>query len=95
MALQMTQADSVHSTQRRPAFKIVAGTDFAAPSSGHGEPTHEPPPRKKKLRKMYKEREPIEYQDGLPIIGPAGEQDKIFRHIAKHREAAAHWGSPN
>jgi hypothetical protein len=65
-----------------PSFlKVVAGTDHGA---------IEPAPRKQKLRKMYKQREPIEYQDGLPI-DPAGEMDKIFHDIAKHREAAAHF----
>jgi hypothetical protein len=87
----MTQADGVISTQRRPAFKIVAGTDSADQSSGHSELTSEPPPRKQKPRKMYKEREPIEYQDGLPIIDPLGEEDEIFRHIAEHRDAIAHY----
>jgi hypothetical protein len=27
----------------------------------------------------------------LPVIDPAGEEDKIFRHIAEHRAAAAHY----
>src|SRR5258708_6431777 len=46
--------------------------------------------RKGKRRGPYKERQPIEYQDGLPVIDPAGEEDKIFRFIAQHRAAAAH-----
>jgi hypothetical protein len=68
-----------------PFLRIVAGTEIAAPM-----PRNEPaPPPRKKARVPYKDREPIEYQDGLPVIDPAGEADKIFLRIAKHREAAA------
>jgi len=49
------------------------------------------PPRKRRERGPYRDRQPIEYQDGLPIIDPAGEKDEIFRFIAQHREAAAHY----
>jgi hypothetical protein len=31
------------------------------------------------------------YQNGLPVIDPAGEEDEIFRHIAMHRDAIAHY----
>jgi hypothetical protein len=70
---------------KAPFLRIVAGTEIAAPLPGHA-----PPPRKK-ARVPYKDREPIEYQDGLPIIDPADEADPIFSKIAKHREAAAHF----
>jgi hypothetical protein len=39
----------------------------------------------------YKQQARKEYQDGLPVIDPAGEEDQIFRHIAEHRPAAAHY----
>jgi hypothetical protein len=64
----------------------VAGTEIAAPMPCTD---RAPPPRKK--ARPYKDREPIEYQDGLPIIDPEGEADKIFLRIAKHREAAEHF----
>jgi len=79
----MTQADSVHSTPRRTALKVVAGRDF--------DPATPPDEGKQKQRAAYKERKPIEYQDGLPVIDPAGETDRIFRSIAEHRAAAAHY----
>ena len=86
----MTQADSVHSTPRRTAFKIVAGNDFVAqPPDANA--LEDPAQRKRKMRGPYKDRRPIEYQDGLPIIDPAGEEDKIFGAIAEHRAAAAHF----
>jgi hypothetical protein len=90
----MTQADSVLSTPRKTAFKIVAGTDYAVPSSGPNAPETEPLPAqgKRKKRGPYKlERRQIEYQDGLPVIDPAGEEDFIFRHIAAHRAAIDHY----
>lgn len=87
----MTQADSVHSTPRKTAFKIVAGTDYAAPSSGPNSPGHEQPPHKGKRRGPYKHQREREYQNGLPVIDPEGEADDIFRCIAKHREAIAHY----
>jgi hypothetical protein len=74
----MTQADSVHSTPRKTAFKIVAGTDFAGQSSGPSAPMREQPLPKRKARGPYSDRKRIEYQDGLPIIDPAGEADEIF-----------------
>lgn len=37
------------------------------------------------------ERKRIEYQDGLPVIEPEGEEDAVFRDIAEHRAAAAHY----
>jgi len=37
------------------------------------------------------ERRQTEYQDGLPVIDPAGEEDFIFRHIAAHRRAIDHY----
>ena len=33
----------------------------------------------------------MEYQNGLPVIDPSGEEDDIFRCIAEHRAAAAHY----
>jgi len=39
----------------------------------------------------YKERRLIEYQDGLPVIDPAGEEDPIFHEIARHRAAITHY----
>jgi hypothetical protein len=89
----MTQADSVHSTQRKAAFKIVAGIDYVAPSSGPNSPEHEqaPPKRGRKRRGPYEDRRRIQYQDGLPVIDPAGEEDPIFRDIAKHRAAITHY----
>ncbi len=87
----MTQTDSVHSTPRKSAFKIVAGTDFVAKSSGPSAPPPEQPPRRRKERGPYRDHKRIEYQDGLPIIDPVGEADPIFDEIARHREAAAHY----
>src|ERR1700682_1101781 len=85
----MTQADSVHSTPRKTAFKIVAGTDHVAPSGTN------PPPAEKSSRKRrrspYKDPQPIEYQDGSPVIDPTGEKDEIFRFLAQHRAAADHY----
>jgi hypothetical protein len=46
---------------------------------------------KRKAPGPYKQQARKEYQDGLPIIDPAGEEDKIFRSIAKHRAAATHY----
>jgi hypothetical protein len=50
-----------------------------------------PAARKRKRRSPYKERKPIEWQNGLPVIDPGGEEDRIFHCIAKHREAVAHF----
>src|SRR5258706_8831120 len=69
------------------ALRLVGGVDFTSPPE-----TEQPPAqRKRKYRGPYKERKPIEYQDGLPVIDPAGEEDPIFRHIASHRAAAVHY----
>jgi hypothetical protein len=65
----MDQADSVHSTPRKTAFKIVAGNDFVA-QPPDADALEEPAQRKRKMRGPYKDRRPIEYQDGLPVIDP-------------------------
>jgi hypothetical protein len=91
----MTQADGVHSTPRKTAFKIVAGTDFApvisAPAATAS--ASDKPVQRKKERGAYNylDRKRIEYQDGLPVIDPAGEEDPIFHHIAAHRRAIDHY----
>ncbi|MEH2570077.1 hypothetical protein V1289_009704 [Bradyrhizobium sp. AZCC 2289] len=74
-------------------LRIVAGLDvpLQAASNPTAAPAPHQPTRKRKVRAPYKERQPIEYQDGLPIIDRTGEQDEIFRFIAQHREAAAHY----
>jgi hypothetical protein len=88
----MTQADSVPSTPRKTAFKIIAGTDFAPPLSEPDSTAPSTAQGKRKKRGAYQgERRQIEYQDGLPVIDPEGEQDQIFRHIADHRAAIAHY----
>jgi hypothetical protein len=80
----------VHSTPRKTAFKIVAGNDFVdQPPDANA--LEEPAQRKRKARGPYKDRRPVEYQDGLPLIDPAGEEDLIFRHIAEHRAAVVHY----
>ena len=51
----MQEADSVHSTPRKTAFKIVAGNDFVAqPPDANA--LEEPAQRKRKARGPYKER---------------------------------------
>jgi phage pi2 protein 07 len=85
----MTQADSVHSTPRKTAFKIVAGTDVQ--SSGLDSLQREQAPQGRKRRGPYKHQREREYQHGLPVIDPAGQEDEIFRHIAEHRAAATHY----
>jgi hypothetical protein len=83
----MAKAKRVHSTPRKTAFKIVAGTDFAAqPPEANAQ---EPPPAqpKRKARGPYKDRRAIAYQDGLPVIDPAKEEDRIFFEIARHSAA--------
>jgi hypothetical protein len=70
---------------KAPFLRIVAGTALA------DQPAPEQPAPRRRERQPHKDREPIEYQDGLPIIDPAGEADPIFSQIAKHREAAAHF----
>jgi len=70
------------------ALRIVGGIDFT-PS-----PETEPLPAqsKRKRRGPYKlERRQIEYQDGLPVIDPAGEEDPIFHEIARHRAPITHY----
>jgi hypothetical protein len=87
----MDQADSVHSTPRKTALKIVAGNDFVVrPPDANALEDPATAQRKRKRRGPYKEHRSIEYQDGLPIIDPAGEED-IFRHIAEHRAAITHY----
>lgn len=85
----MQEADRVLSTSRRTAFKIVAGRDVDPRSESTTEPI--PAKGRQKRRGPYKDRKPIEYQNGLPVIDPAGEADRIFGEIARHREAAAHY----
>lgn len=87
----MTQATRVHSTPRRAAPKIVAGNDFVT-QQPDANALEEPLPeqRKRKARGPYKERRLIEYQYGLPVIDPAGEEE-IFRYIAEHPAAIAHY----
>jgi hypothetical protein len=71
----------------KPALRLVGGID-----SPPSEPESPPPQRKrKKERGPYKQQARKKYQDGLPVIDPAGEEDQIFRHIAEHRAAAAHY----
>ena len=83
----MDQADRVHSTPRKTAFKIVAGTDFT-PSS---ETALAPAAQGAKRQGPDKDRKPRRYQTRLPVIDPAGEQDMIFRSIAEHRTASSHY----
>jgi hypothetical protein len=70
-----------------PFLKVVAGTAFAGKPAAPEQPAQ----GRRKHRGPYKDHKPIEYQDGLPVIDPAGEQDGIFRRIADHREEAAHY----
>jgi hypothetical protein len=59
-------------------LRLVGGSDvkpMAAPATLPPEP----------------ERRRMKFQDGLPVIDPAGEEDVIFRHIADHRAAIAHY----
>jgi hypothetical protein len=69
-------------------FTLVGGTDVK-PSAAPPETERLPAQRKRKG--PYKQQARKEYQDGLPVIDPAGEEDRIFRHIAEHRAAAAHY----
>jgi hypothetical protein len=65
-------------------LKLVGGTEV--------KPTVATEQPKRKRRGPYKlERHRIEYQDGLPVIDPAGEEDPIFQDIAKHRAAIVHY----
>ena len=70
---------------KKSAMRLVGGIDFTPPRET------EPLLARRKRRGPYKDRLPIEYQDGLPIIDPAGEEDRIFRDIAEHRAAVAHY----
>lgn len=85
-------------TIERPTFppraktsapRLVGGIDFT--TSPETEPLPAQRTRKRKARGPYKDRRPIEYQDGLPVIDPAGEEDTIFSHIAEHRAAVTHY----
>jgi hypothetical protein len=70
----------------KSALRLVGGIEFRPTET---EPS--PAQGKRKARGPYKlELRPIEYQDGLPVIDPAGEEDFIFRHIAAHRAAIGH-----
>jgi hypothetical protein len=64
---------------RAPFLRLVAGTALA------GQLAPEQPAPRRKERAPYRDRKPIEYHDGLPIVDPAGEADPIFSKIAKHR----------
>ena len=71
----------------KSALRLVGGINFTPP-----ETQSLPDPRKRQKRGPYKlDRRQIEYQDGLPVIDPAGEEDFIFRHIAAHRAAIDHY----
>jgi hypothetical protein len=66
-------------------FRLVAGIDFApSPETQAAAPAENR--SRRKPRGPYKDR-----KNGLPIIDPEGEEDKIFRYIAKHRAAAIHY----
>ena len=78
----------------RPMFSppgfltVVAGTDVA--TSPETEPLPAQATRKRRRPYKSKGRKQVEYQGGLPVIDPAGEED-LFRHIAEHRAAVAHY----
>jgi hypothetical protein len=70
------------------AFRVVGGIDFTPSPENERLPAQ----RKGKRRGAYLgERRQIEYHDGLPVIDPTSEEDRIFRCIADHREAATHY----
>jgi hypothetical protein len=72
----------------KSAFRLVGGTDFTPAAETQAAPAS----NRSKRRGPYKQRQPVEYyQDGLPVIDRAGEEDNIFRSIAEHRAAAAHY----
>jgi hypothetical protein len=71
----------------KSALRVVGGVDFAPA----GETEVLPARGLRKRRGPYKDHKPIEYHDGLPVIDPAGEEDKIFRSISNHRHAATHY----
>jgi hypothetical protein len=82
MTIERPMFPPVDPTRRR-FLTVVGGNDFTPPSETEALPAQ----GRRKYRGPYKERKPIEYQDGLPVIDPAGEEDLIFRHIADHRAA--------
>src|ERR1700737_2209331 len=86
MTIERPMFSPVDPTRRR-FLSVVGGIDFTPPSE-----TVAPPAQgRRKRRGSCKERRPIEYQDGLPVIDPAGAEDPIFRSIAKHRAAVTHY----
>jgi hypothetical protein len=56
-------------TLQKPFLRLVGGTTVTC-----SDPVL--PPRRRGARGPYQDRKPIEYQDGLPVIDPDGEQDK-------------------
>jgi hypothetical protein len=68
--------------RRDNPFRVVGGIDFT--------PLPEPMPAQSKRERRGRARTAW-HTDGLPVIDPAGEQDHIFRHIAEHRAAIAHY----
>jgi hypothetical protein len=86
---------------KAPFLTIVAGTAFAGEPASPAAETEAPPAQgrrkrggilaRRKQRGPYKDHKPIEYKDGLPVIDPAGEEDKIFRSIANHRATVTHY----
>lgn len=76
-------------------FKLVGGTDVKPTAAPTALPETErlPTQGKQKKRNPYdsNERRRMKFQDGLPVIDPAGEEDVIFRHIADHRAAITHY----
>jgi hypothetical protein len=76
-------------TIERPAFRVVGGTDFTPASETEAPSAH----GRQKRQDPHKDRKPKTYQKRLPLIDPAGERDGIFRSIAEHRAASAHYDS--
>jgi hypothetical protein len=72
----------------KSALRVVGGVEFTPAAETEAPPAQG---RRKQQRGPYKDHKPIEYHDGLPVIDPAGEEDKIFRSIANHRAAATHY----
>ena len=72
-------------------IRLVGGTDVKPTAMPATPPETERLPAQRKRKGPYKQQARKEYQDGLPVIDPAGEEDRIFRHIAEHRAAAAHY----
>jgi hypothetical protein len=77
----MTLERPMFPPRRGSVFRVVAGIDFAG--SPAAEVTAPAKPRAQKPRAPHKDRRPIEYQEG--------EEDGIFRSIAEHRAAVAHY----